>query len=116
MAKTDTSITTIDDAQKAVEPPAAVALHVADQGDKLSGKRIELTVHQGEGDMGKQPLFVGLNGTGFNIPRGIPVSVPVEVIEILDNAMMTVYESVAGLTRGREVKRYSYNTRELRAA
>lgn len=117
MAKnSDTSITTIDDAPKHVEPPAAVVLHGADEGDRLSGKRVELTIHPGEGENGRDPVYVGLNGTGYQIPRGIPVSVPVELVEILENAKPIVYESMAGATRAREVNRFSFNTREQRAA
>lgn len=115
-AATETSITTIDDAPKAVEQPAAKVLRGAADPD-LSGERVELTIHQDSGENGREPVFVGLNGTGYQIPRGIAVNVPVEVLEVLDNATMTVYESTAGVTvpKGRAVKRFAYNVRQQRA-
>lgn len=116
MAKAhDTSITTIDDAPAAPVPVAATILHVNNDGEFLSGERVELVVNQGEGENGREPVYVGLNGTGYQIPRGIPVNVPVEVLQILDNAVQTVYESTGSTTTPREVKRFSYNTRQARA-
>jgi hypothetical protein len=114
MAKaTETSITTIDDAPKATEPVATVKLN-GKADPELSGKRVELTIMQDSGENGREPVFVGLNGTGYQIPRGIPVNVPVEVLEVLNNATMTVYESSAGMTvpKGREVKRFAYNVNQ----
>jgi hypothetical protein len=114
MAKaTDTSITTIDDAPKAEAPAPVSVLRASDLGADLSGKRVELTINQDSGENGREPVFVGLNGVGFQIPRGVPVNVPVELLEILDNAVQTVYESNGNTAQAREVKRYSYNTRAI---
>lgn len=113
MAKSDTSITTIDDAPAIADSTAADTLKMIGGVAGLSGQVLEVEIHQGEGEGGKERVFVGLNGHGYKIPRSIKVIVPVEVIEILENAMMTVYESVAGITRGREVRRYSFNTRAV---
>jgi hypothetical protein len=112
MAKSDTSITTIDDAPKAVVAPvAAVVLHGADEGDQLSGERVVLTIHPGEGENGRDPVFLGLNGTHYQVPRGVAVNVPAELIEILDNAKPLVYENSGGTAHVREVQRFGYNAR-----
>lgn len=112
MAKTDSSITTIDDVPSVAAPSPTETLQII--GDtEMSGKLLQVEIHQGEGEGGKERVFIGLNGNGYKIPRSKWVTVPVEVTEILDNAIMTVYESVAGITRGREVRRYSYNTRSV---
>lgn len=112
MAKaTDTSITTIDDAPKNPEPTPVQVVRATDLSEDLSGKRVELTINQDSGENGREPVFVGLNGVGYQIPRGVPVNVPVELLEILDNAIQTVYESNGTTAHARDVKRYSYNTR-----
>jgi hypothetical protein len=112
MAKAqDTTITTIDEAPKFIEPVVATELQANNDGDVLSGQRVELTINQGEGDAGREPVFVGLNGTGYQIPRDIPVNVPVELLHILDNAVQVIYEANGATSRGRLVKRFSYNTR-----
>jgi hypothetical protein len=117
MAKNqDSSITTIDDAPPATVPVAATTLAVNNDRGVLSGERIELTINQTDGENGREPVFVGLDGIGYQIPRGVPVNVPVELLEILDNAVQTVYESTGTVARPREVKRYSYNTRAVKAA
>jgi hypothetical protein len=112
MAKAqDTSITTIDDAPKTIEPVAVAQLQVNNDGDVLSGERVELTIHQGEGDSGRDPVFIGLNGTGYQVPRDTPVEVPVELLQILENAVQIVYEANGNTSRARQVKRFSYNAR-----
>lgn len=114
MAKAnDTSITTIDDAPKHIEPVAVSQLKANNDGDVLSGERVELTINQGEGDQGREPVFIGLNGTGYQVPRDTPVEVPVELLHILENAVQTVYEANGNTTRARQVKRFSYNARPV---
>lgn len=112
MAKANEStVTTIDDAPQHAEPQPATVLRGADEGDNLSGERIELTILPGEGENGRDPVFIGLNGTGYQIPRGLAVNVPAELLEILNNAKPMVYESSGGTARAREVQRYSYHSR-----
>lgn len=117
MAKTNEStVTTIDDAPKHVEPQTAVVMRGSDEGDQLSGERVELTIMPGEGENGRDAVFIGLNNTGYHIPRGVAVNVPVELVEILDNAKPMVYESNGGTVRAREVQRYSYSSRPVAQA
>ncbi len=109
--KDNTTITSIDDTPVVVAETAPVVVAVTDNGDNFAGKRVTVTIHQGEGELGRQAVFLGLNGHGFNIPRGVPVDLPVEAVEILDNATQTVYENMGGQTTEREVKRFSYTVK-----
>lgn len=114
--KDTTIITSIDDPQDlAIEQSEdAPALVVSDALGVFNGERAELTINSSEGEVGQQAVFLGINGHGFNIPRDKKVNVPKEVIDQLDNCMMTIYESiVGGGTREREVKRFSYSSRIL---
>lgn len=112
----DSSITTLDDndtPDEVRESSKPEKIRVSDHGNSMNGERVELTLHAGEGEVGRQAVFLGINGHGFNIPRSIAVDVPVEVIEILDNATMTVYEQIDNKVYEREVKRFSYNVKNL---
>lgn len=114
--KKDTSVTTIDDAPLVVEVKKAADIAVSDHADAMTGERLEVVIQAGEGAIGKQPVFLAINGHGFNVPRGIPVHLPVEVVEILDNATQVVYEHDQATDKmlEREVKRYSYSVRAIR--
>jgi len=112
MAAKDTSVTTIDDETPAAAAPRAKKIAVTDAHSAMSGQMAEITIHSGEGEAGKQAVFLSINGHGILIPRGVPSIVPAEVAEILDNATMTVYEAGANNTIvSREVKRFSYNVK-----
>lgn len=69
-------------------------------------KEERITIIINESDTDKQPVQVGLNGRSFVMQRGKPVSVPKGVIEILNHAVKTVWNSdMSGYT---DVKRYPY--------
>lgn len=94
----DTTVTTLDDETPVVEKPVkATKAEKAKQSAALTeagltGSRKTITVFMGEGDMGREDVQVGVNGVVFNIKRGKPVEVPVEVVEVLSNAVTTKYE------------------------
>ncbi len=50
-------------------------------------KRITINVSASEGEHGSMPIFIGLNGKGYMIPRGINVDVVPGLVEVLQNAM-----------------------------
>lgn len=106
--KDSTTITSIDDAPKAVEIPKTLKVDVTDTGDNLTGDRMDVTINQGEGEAGRQAVYLGINGNGMNIPRGKRVSLPAEAVHVLENAVQTVYESIDGKSVEREVPRFSY--------
>lgn len=53
----------------------------------LSGKKATITIHPTEGMGGDEAVPVGLNGFMYQIPRGEPQEIPVEVLAILENAV-----------------------------
>lgn len=80
--------------------------------DSLSGKKIIITIPQTKDDTQKGPVFVGVNGTGYHIPRGIPCRVPIEVADTLDNAVEKVYDTGDGShVIESEVPRINYQSR-----
>ena len=94
MAKTTTVTTLDDDTSPDVQAPAAVAtqeLKGANADDALSGKKALLTIHPTETEGGSDAVVVGLNGYTYQIPRGQPWEVPVELVKILENAVVTSY-------------------------
>ncbi len=57
---------------------------------KLSGEQRRVYIHNGPEDQGGHLyVYVGLNGRSFRIPRMKEVNLPVEVVEILKNAITT---------------------------
>lgn len=113
--KDKTSVTSIDDPVEIHDTPIADTLAITDHGDNFSGDKVELTIHSDTGEAGRQAVFVGINGVGFNIPRDIPNVVPMEVVTQLENCMQTIYEGIeGGGTREREVKRFSTTVRQIR--
>jgi hypothetical protein len=128
MTQQESSITTLDDDEdnpnhgnlnhgqpddEAQDEHGNEHIAVADHGDRMCGRRMELVLHAGEGEAGRQAAFIGINTHGFNIPRSVKVSVPVEVVEIIENATMTIYEQIGEKIYEREVKRFSYTARPL---
>mgnify|MGYP000479304397 CR=1 FL=1 len=94
----DTTVTTLDDETPAEKPTKAAKVEkakpnqaMADAG--ITGSRKSITIFTGEGDAGREDVFVGVNGFSFKIKRGKPVEVPVEVVEVLNNAVTTKYEN-----------------------
>lgn len=114
MAK-DSTITTIDDgAEQSAAVPAAekevVEVVGANYDDQLCGDKVKIEIYEGEGDGGKDDVFVQINGYAYKIKRGVEVVIPVEVLNVLDNANMTVYENKAGGGQDeRKVKRFAYS-------
>lgn len=121
MAKTQSNVTTLDD--EASEAGSALALSdtaakAAAEGPKvlgtnhdseLSGVRKTVTIHPTDTDGGGDAVNVGLNGFMFQIPRGLPVSVPEEVLEIIKNAKTTTYKAGSnGQAVERTVQRFAF--------
>jgi len=114
MAKTST-VTSLDDAESAAVAEAAGAkadvVNVAGKNaDKeLSGKKAVIRIHESNDEHGADAIPVGINGFMYQIPRGKEVRVPVEVLEVLDNAIQRTYIAKDGITTGeRNVPRHAY--------
>lgn len=111
----DITSTSIDDEAPVVVAPKVTKVHVRDDGH-MSGERMQVTIAAAEGELGSHAVFLAINGHGFNIPRGVPVELPVEAIEVLDNATMTRYEDVGGKTVERQVQRFNYTAKPIKSA
>lgn len=110
MAKT-TQVTTLDDETSTdvvQADPAVVVPKTSGIDEQLSGEKRTVTVHQ-TGDENEQAVFVSLNGYAYQIPRGVPCSVPVEVIEILQNAKQTTYTQTPTGVVERTVQRFPFS-------
>lgn len=78
-------------------------------GTDLSGKTATINIYPSDQDGGNDAVFVAHNGVAFQIPRGENIEVPIELIEILNNAVTTVTSPApeGGVTT-REVPRYNF--------
>jgi hypothetical protein len=71
--------------------------------------RVTVIFHNQEGDLGKADIFVSVNGYAYQIKRNEPVALPVEVMEVIDNAVVTQTERVDGVEISRDLQRYTYS-------
>lgn len=122
MSKTNSQVTTIDDgdAASAAGQTGSAALDAAtasplivgaNHDGELSGERRTVTIHEGAGEGGSDAVFMSLNGYAYQAPRGVPVSLPVEVIEgCLRNAKTTAYTALSGGVVGeRTIPRFAFS-------
>jgi hypothetical protein len=118
----DSTITELGTNPKATAKPAdkvsnkLATVKVSGNDNQLSGEKMILTVAQGQGDGGGECVDVQVNGYLYQIPRGVPCEVPMEVVHILDNAVETKYDPAPGVNgeyKTREVPRFSYQARSL---
>ena len=125
-SKSDTQVSSLDDEMDgATSAPAApsarakaraaaepVVLH-ENVGDDFSGERAMLTIRSDHGDGGKDAVFVSHQGFAFHIPRDKPVNVPIEVVRVLDDAVVTTYTLDAGKEVQSDIPRYSYTAKPI---
>ena len=71
--------------------------------------RVKVILHNQEGDLGKIDIVVVVNGYGYQIKRNKPVALPPEVIEAIDNAVVTHIERVNGVDESRDLQRFTYS-------
>lgn len=58
---------------------------------QLSGNKKTITIHTSDAEGGQDAVNIGLNGYMYQVPRGIPVDVPAEVVHILENAKSSTF-------------------------
>lgn len=68
------------------------------------GQRISIILSESESD--RRPVVVGVNGKNYVMKRGVPVSVPMAVIEVLNNACNEVFDSEMKVSQ--QVMRFPY--------
>lgn len=59
--------------------------------DPIKSKRVTIVLEDNE-NIPPTGQFIGVNGRGYMLRSGEPASVPVEVIEVLNNAVQSVAE------------------------
>jgi hypothetical protein len=57
---------------------------------KSNVKYITINIAKQDKKGGAEPAFVGVQGVGYTIPRGINVAVPLAVVEVLKNAKQDI--------------------------
>lgn len=57
---------------------------------KKHAKYVTINVAKTDRKGGAEPAFVGVQGVGYTIPRGIDVAVPASVVEVLKNAVQDI--------------------------
>lgn len=114
-ATPNSRITSIDDdsAPDVATPAAAVegAVVVGKNHDSsLSGKRATVTIHPTNDEGGGDAVFVSVNGYAYQVPRGTPQNVPVEVLSVLKNTVQTlsIAQPKGGVTE-RDVHRFGFH-------
>lgn len=88
----------------------ASAIKASNHDSELTGKKVTVTFSEAEGDNGADAIFASLNGYAYQIPRGIPVEIPEELLSVFANAKMTLVETAqGGGTKTRSVNRFQYS-------
>lgn len=54
---------------------------------KKGGKTAVINIAKSPGPNGSEPVFVGVQGVGYTVPRGIDITVPQSVVVALKNAV-----------------------------
>jgi hypothetical protein len=85
--------------------------------EKQAPKMVTINVHPDGTKGAEKAIFVGLNGVGYRIKRGVDVQVPREVMLVLQESVKTVYEQVTnedGSVRmeAREIPTYPFSVKE----
>lgn len=95
---------------KAAKPAkAAIAKALATKGQP---DRVKLTIFEQDGPSGGDDVTVSVNGTAYQIKRGVEVEVPYGVVHVLENAVITQFDPLKeGGVRERNVKRFNFSVR-----
>lgn len=122
MSQTQRSVTTLDDAPKA-NAGAAVSKVAAEkvqelkpvQGGDFCGRKSRIMIANSPGEGGKDAVFVGVQGVPFQIPRNKTWEVPIEVANVLTDAVETSYSrnDRTGESEASESPRFSFTRIDL---
>ena len=106
----NTQISTLDDEPEVqLDKPAAHVVTGTTHDAELSGEKVNIIIHEQDGDTGREAVFASVNGVAYQIPRGIECAVPVEVLHVLDNSVQKIYEAMPnGETRERTLRRFNH--------
>lgn len=71
---------------------------------------VRINVSKSDKPGGDEPVFVGVQGVGYTIPRGVDIDVPSPVVEVLKNAMQDIItQDEDGEIHHNHVLAYPYN-------
>lgn len=91
----ETQVSSIDDTPAQTAAPKASGAKRIPKVDghdiALSGKKKTITIHTSESEGGHDAVPIGLNGYMYQVPRGMPVEVPAELVQILENAKTSTF-------------------------
>ncbi|MEY4932643.1 MAG: hypothetical protein RLZZ403_963 [Pseudomonadota bacterium] len=114
----NSQVSTLESAK--TQAPAVAARGVANKVKAnghdvaLSGKKASITIHPSEGMGGEEAVLVGVNGYMYQIPRGEPQEIPVEVLEILEHSIgVHLSTDKAGEVKERRVPRFAYTVHSV---
>lgn len=90
-------------------PVAEININAAEQSWKF--RKITINIAKTKEKGGAEPAFVGFQGKGYAIPRGINVDVPAPIVHILQNAMQDIVtqDPETGEIYHEDVLTYSFN-------
>ena len=102
MSNNTTQVSDIDDVKPQTGAAAPAKGAASKEGAKrtvkvdghdiaLSGNKKTITIHTSDAEGGQDAVNIGLNGYMYQVPRGVPVDVPAEVVGILENARTSTF-------------------------
>ena len=108
--KRETMVQKCRDALVDLNIPEPAAAEELSEDAPPGANYVTIRIEKEKGKGGDAPVFVGLNGKGYTIPRGRPIKVPAPLCEVLDHALQTLYEydDDTGEMIGTEVLSYPY--------
>lgn len=88
---------------KLAPPPVAVTSE-APHDLLRAAHKVTIKVHKTGRQDESADVFVGVNGVGYQIQRGVEVTVPEPVLKVLEDAVQTVYVARVGADGKTELK------------
>lgn len=100
----------IDDSEDQETTQKVVTAKSKNHDDQLSGKKVRVTFFDQNEEEGDKPIFASLNGYAYQIPRGVPVDIPRELLEVFENSKTTLITTGhAGEVKQRITNRFQYS-------
>lgn len=88
----NSQVTTLDDEPKAAKEVKSEAKPSA-KAEKSDGQKFfNVVVHPGQDALGELAAEITVNGTLYQLPRGVSCKVPYAVLHVLENAVITSYK------------------------
>jgi len=94
-----------------IDPPVAKVVTKQDKKLKIK-KTVLINIAKSEKPGGTEPVFVGVQGVGYLIPRGIDVEVSESIVGVLENAITdNVTQDDEGEIHHDEVPTYPFSVK-----